>query len=203
MADAEQLARLKSGVKEWNDWRSANPDAHIDLAQADLHAANLAGAVLFGAVLRGATLTGANLSGADLIGANLTGANLTGANLTGASLLFADLTNTTLSNADLTGAFLTGADFTNANLTDTDFRDANLSNALNLASATSGPGTLYSLATDFTGTGFDPVAAGWTLVAEPIPALSTEGLLLLCLLLTGLGIGAAHRIQRRAPLGSA
>ena len=50
----------------------------------------------------------------------------------------------------------------------------------------------------------DPVAAGWTLGADLfLPVLGTEGLLLLCLLLTGLGIGAAHRIQRRAPLGSA
>ena len=34
-----------------------------------------------------------------------------------------------------------------------------------------GGGAFYDINTDFTGTGFDPVAAGWTLVPEPGTAL--------------------------------
>ena len=98
-----------------------------------------------------------------------------------------------LSGAILVGANLTFAQFFGADLTNADFRDADLTNAANLGSATSGPGTLYSPATDFTGTGFDPVAAGWTLVSTSVPALSSAALVLLCLLLAG---GAARRLRR-------
>ena len=64
-------------------------------------------------------------------------ASLAGANLTNANLFIADLTN-----ADLTGAILANA--------------TGLGNSFGAA--------LYDINTDFTGTGFDPVAAGWTLV---------------------------------------
>ena len=93
--------------------------------------------------MSGADLANANLFNADLSVANLTGTDLTGANLTGATM-----------NALLSGANLSGA---------------SLANATHLA--LSGGAALYDLDTDFTGTGFDPVAAGWTLVPEPGTAL--------------------------------
>ncbi len=61
MADQEQLAILKEGVSEWNEWRGKNPDVPIDLSKADL----------MGADLSGANLIKANLNRAHLIEANL------------------------------------------------------------------------------------------------------------------------------------
>ena len=49
-------------------------------------------------------------------------------------------------------------------------------------------GALYDLNTDFTGTGFDPVAAGWTLVPVPEPGTA---------LLMGLGLTGLAGVRRR------
>jgi uncharacterized protein YjbI with pentapeptide repeats len=108
VADEEAVERLRRGVAEWNEWRNANPDAHVDLRRVDLVDADLAGANLRKAGLLRAHLTGANLTGANLINAHLRGADLTGANLCGADLTGANLTNVYLSetifgDVDLTG----------------------------------------------------------------------------------------------------
>jgi hypothetical protein len=74
--------------------------------------------------------------------------------------------------SSLSFAYLAGADFSNTIL----------ANAIGLPQTFGNGSTLYNANTDFTGTFFDPVAAGWTLV--PIPEPSTA--LLLSLGLTGL-----------------
>ena len=86
---------------------------------------------------------------AGLVNANLGGADLFNADLSNANLSTAVLFRTTLGGADLVGAIL--------------------ANATNLG--TTFGSALYDINTDFTGTGFDPVLAGWTLVPEPGTAL--------------------------------
>ncbi len=57
MANPEQLAKLKEGVKTWNGWREKHLDEWLDLRVADLTGARLSGARLSGAKLAGALLT--------------------------------------------------------------------------------------------------------------------------------------------------
>jgi len=142
--------------------------AHFDDAQLVARLVNLIGADMSGQDLDSADLSLTTLAGADLSGATLRGANLSGSNLLGTLLIGADL-----SGADLSGA--EGLPLTNG--------DAS---------------TLYSATTDFTGTGFDPVAANWTLTAPPaIPSLSITGrLLLVAALLLGLRRTGQLALQR-------
>jgi len=74
MANPEHRAKLKKGVKAWNEWREENPAITADLVEANLRTANFEGANLSGAHLEGTNLLGANLKGADLRGADLRGA---------------------------------------------------------------------------------------------------------------------------------
>ena len=121
--------------------------------------------------------SGNNLEpGATLSDAFLSAAILTNADLTAAFLSDAFLTNADLTGADLTGAFLDGANLSGARL---DYATT-LYTTVGAA--------LYDSDTDFTGTGFDPVAAGWTLV--PVPEPSTA-------LLMGLGLAGLATIRRR------
>ena len=90
MANPEHLAKLKKGVKRWNQWREQNPRIEPDLSGANLqkaylYGANLSGTDLSKADLRGRYLTEGDLSGAHLSGANLRGAHLREANLSRSS----------------------------------------------------------------------------------------------------------------------
>ena len=126
MANQEQLAILKQGVKIWNKWRVDNPDVDIDLIEADLMGANLSEANLSGASLMEANLPGADLHGAYLSEANLSGANLRQADLREASLRFANLSNADLRGVRLHYAVLAGTDLRGADLTGANLEGANL-----------------------------------------------------------------------------
>jgi hypothetical protein len=151
MANPEHLAKLKEGVKAWNDFQVARAaefsrtlkvsyrgsrsdwmDRSADLSGADLRDTDLRTALLVHVDLSGANLTGADIAGGNLQGANLSGANLTeahilGGNLHGVNLSGADLNKADLSEADLSGeADLSEANFCGAQLTDANLTDAEL-----------------------------------------------------------------------------
>lgn len=122
MANEEQLALLRNGVKEWNQWRTENPDVEIDLTLA-----NLKGAKLFWERrLNSAKFLEANFSRFDLKGANLVFINRSGANFTNADLTGADLTGADLENADLTSAHLKHTKLKGANLSYTTLSGATI-----------------------------------------------------------------------------
>ncbi|RLA27742.1 MAG: hypothetical protein DRR15_18220 [Gammaproteobacteria bacterium] len=190
--------RQGDGDHPYNLTTGADLAPGVSLRFVDLHFADLFLADLSSANLTGANLVEASLNGADLTGADLTNANLTDGVVFGAHLPFATLSNANLtrneaanadfSDADLTNANLTDADMSRVNLvnalldsavltgailTSADFSDADLTDAINLSTTTFVPSLgapSYNANTDFTGTGFNPVAAGWILVPEPAAA---------------------------------
>jgi len=161
----------------------------VDLAGVDLSGAELTGATMTGVSsgqITGAPLNlpagwqlfggyligpGADLSLADLTGVDLTGVKSGGITATGTPPTLPTawkLINGYLvgPGADLASATLTGADLTGANLNDADLNGADLTGA-NLTGATLTGVTgaaKYNSATTLPA-GFDPVAAGWTLVS--------------------------------------
>lgn len=92
MARNSEHAQIASGGSSaLREWRTANPEALLDL--------------------RNANLAGVDLSGADLRRANLSEAKLVGAVLTDADLSNASLRRCDMTEADLRGANVDGADF--------------------------------------------------------------------------------------------
>lgn len=119
MANEEQLAILKQGVKVWNAWRQQLPDKSVDLANAKLDGLNLKGVDFYRANLDGASLIETNLIRANLVHADLYQANLRRASLNEANLQNADLRGASFVQAQLNGASLRGVF-----VIDTDFSDA-------------------------------------------------------------------------------
>jgi uncharacterized protein YjbI with pentapeptide repeats len=126
MANPEHVALLRKSVREWNEWRKANPELRVDLSGVDLSGAELSGANLSGADLSGAELRGAELRGANLWDGNLSEANLWEANLSGAYLITADFSDANLTLANLRRADLNGADLNGADLSHTILSQAKL-----------------------------------------------------------------------------
>jgi hypothetical protein len=109
MANPEQLAILKQGVEQWNQWREQNSEIEPDLTGVSLVSTNLSGARLGRANLGGANLTHANLRAAELVEAKLIGVKLLAADLTNANLRAADLKGASLRKAKLIRADLSSA----------------------------------------------------------------------------------------------
>ncbi len=149
---------LDHGCEDW--------DGHVapfsilavsNFAEASLDNANISASLLFEVNLDGASMSGIDLSGSFLDRVTLVDADLSGANLS--SL---DTRDVCFLQADLSGA-----EFEQAYLDRSDFSGADLSNASNLDTTTfflEAP--KYDCDTDFSGTGFDPVAANWTKVGS-------------------------------------
>ncbi|MCX2980762.1 hypothetical protein EYC98_07700 [Halieaceae bacterium IMCC14734] len=158
----------------------------IDLTDADLRRAllmdaDLSDAILIRADLRGTVLANAKMAGADLTDADLSedededdyyfGPTLVGVSGQLKSALGVKLPyRYSIANNYIVGR---GVDLTRADLAEEDLTGADLSNAiLILADLTNAIGLDTTIGaatyfyTNFTGTGFDPVAAGWTLCAE-------------------------------------
>ncbi len=108
--NAEQLAILKTGVKNWNEWAPKHPTILVELSAAGLFGRNLGG------LTSKKRISGANLGRANLRIANLRRANLNGAKFGGAILESADLSKADLSAADLSGARLRSADLSKADV---------------------------------------------------------------------------------------
>jgi hypothetical protein len=136
MANPEHLAKLKEGVKAWNDWCIQNRDLYDDhtfnqanFGAADLRGLDLRKAFLINANFNQARLSGAKLSEAHLERANLMGADLTEADLRGAILFGAEFGHAKLIRADLRMADLSEVDFYAADLSQADLRGTDLTNA--------------------------------------------------------------------------
>jgi len=173
------------------DLRGANLDG-ANLYHADLPGADLSNASFVGAELGSATFYGANLFNADFSGTGWSGGDFWNANAS-----YADFSHASFYLAYMNGGNFRHANlsFTNpwsnpqygpptCSYGNTDFSYANFSGAI-INGAMNGPcvisvGAFYSVdAVDSDGnpipdtifSGFDPIAAGWTLIPEPNTAL--------------------------------
>src|SRR6267154_1096332 len=143
MADANDLALLKRGVRAWNRVRSKEFAPIRDLSadpdppkpkKRDLTGANLRGMDLRSGYFVEIAFNGTDLRGADLRNARMRNVLAHGgffrlAKLAGADLREADLRQTNLTGADLRGSDLRGANLSQANLVDADLSGARLDGA--------------------------------------------------------------------------
>jgi uncharacterized protein YjbI with pentapeptide repeats len=140
MADTDDLALIRRGVRAWNRVRNQELSRFRDIdttsdpppepKKRDLMGANLRGAQLRGADLGEVSLNSADLRGADLRKANLQGAGLASARLRGADLRGAILLGARLSEADLRDANMEGASLIDVAANRVDLRRARMRRVL-------------------------------------------------------------------------
>jgi uncharacterized protein YjbI with pentapeptide repeats len=181
-----QQRNLKSVILSGSDFSGWDFSGQ-DLSGADFWGvetaspSNLTDASLSGAILRGTSLGAVNLTRADLVGANLMNASLWTSTLEGADLTGAILYSSTFIDSDLTEAILANAYVSDSNVANASFAGASLKNAFlgsteNVESAFFDSTTAYSQWTVFP-EGFDPVAAGLTLVPSMAGDPDADGVL--------------------------
>ena len=147
MAKQEDLARIRQGVKAWNDWMEETSrvaeeemealfqqeienwsDPDFDASRdwtSNIDAIDPSDLSLEDTIYV-ADLSGAELTDLKLDGVMLWGTYLAGANLSGSSLKYAELRGSDLTKANLTDVNIAGADLTNALLRETKLRGADL-----------------------------------------------------------------------------
>jgi TIR domain/Pentapeptide repeats (9 copies)/Pentapeptide repeats (8 copies) len=142
MGNRHDIARLRRGVRGWNEWRKQRPGrkafpraladdirhgpdlSHADLRNLDLTDAYLVGADLQSADLRGTRFRGASLRGARLDMADLRGANMVLADLSQVKADWANFNGANLRAADLRNSVFRESKFVRTNLRHTDIRAA-------------------------------------------------------------------------------
>ena len=157
--DVKLYNMITKSPKSFTTWKSANPDAPINLEGADLSGVNFTGLNLSGAIFKNASLTGANFSNANLKGANFANAdlgeednmsvnfenaNLTDVNFQGADITQAYFIKSVLVNVNFKEAELVGATFKNADVSGANFKGADINGIVF-------DGTIFSENTTFTG----------------------------------------------------
>ena len=146
MADKQLVDLLHQGVRPWNEWRARNPQAHIDLAGAELSRVlitvidrpageppriNLTDADLRGARLEDTSLDGADLQRATLRGAHGSHLNLNRANIIECDLSECDLRAATMYDATIVDSCfessrVSGVDLRSTHIVDSSFKNADL-----------------------------------------------------------------------------
>lgn len=126
MADLKQLELLNKGRAAWNDWRSSEPSAVVDLRGANLSGRDLSDYNLAHALLQEANFSRSTLRNATLISANLSRTNFSHADLSRANLIAATLIETDLSFALLESTRLLTASLRRVNLSEVDLRGLDL-----------------------------------------------------------------------------
>jgi uncharacterized protein YjbI with pentapeptide repeats len=130
MANQEQLSILKQGMDTWNKWRDTNPNAGIDLSDANLSMMEFVHANFKSADLTRTNFRASNVSKTDFTNTNLWGANFSRADLSGAILSHSDL-----DEANMSGAIVSGCNFARAALDATILGGLDLSEAIGLEAA--------------------------------------------------------------------
>lgn len=102
MANLRLCSLILDGTEPWNEWRTANPNAEIDLTNVDLSGCSLRGINLGGADLAGARFRDTYLDHADLSAANLVGAVFIKTSLIDTNFTMAIFGSTRFVDVDLT-----------------------------------------------------------------------------------------------------
>lgn len=79
MPNIDHSRILRQGFRQWNEWRTANPNIVADLSDVSVFTEKLSGANFSGAKLSNVYPAGSYLDNVDFSGADLRGANLSGA----------------------------------------------------------------------------------------------------------------------------